>query len=141
MYCSREGSIVCQLPSHRFQSESVHDLRPKTNIGKLEYEKLRQEELSLTETIDQVLSIADWLGEKTFWMVQSADFMRSINQKISRNIVYTIMRALKTGLSKKHSGVSFHGITKNGKQANGLHLNLDTSHQTLNTDRKTLYSL
>ena len=74
MYCSREGSVVCQLPSHRFQSENVHDLRPKTNIGKLEYDKLRQEENSLTESIDQVLSIADWLGEKTFWLVQAADF-------------------------------------------------------------------
>ena len=73
MYCSREGSVVCQLPSHQFKSEDG-DLRPSTNFGTLEYKKLKQEEVGLLELIDKVVSIADWLGERTFWMVQAADF-------------------------------------------------------------------
>ena len=74
IYCSGEGSVVCQLPSNRFKSESGGDLRPSTNFGSLDYQKLKQEELSLSENLDQVLAIASWLGEKTFWMVQTADF-------------------------------------------------------------------
>ena len=74
MYCSREGSVVCQLPSHQFRLSDDSDLRPSTNFGTLGYSKLKREEVGLLELIDKVVSIADWLGERTFWMVQAADF-------------------------------------------------------------------
>ena len=74
MYCSREGSVVCQLPSHQFRLENESDLRPSTNFGTLEYRKLKREEVGLSELIDKVVSIAGWLGERTFWLVQAADF-------------------------------------------------------------------